>query len=146
MTANTNPPISATLHAAHTRPVLHVTVGGATVELPIDLHGVIARNRTHRPLVEAVAVEGAKQMRRSLGYAPAGAWRRDRKTGGFTVPVAEIPGRCETCVSGCACTKGSDGCEHLGCWGRGAYVKRNSCPGAALMTAPARQLRAKADR
>lgn len=139
------PAITATLVTPHTQPLLRVTIGGATVEIPIDLDRVRTRRRTTTPLLPAVALEGARELRRQLACAPVGEWRRNG-AGAFTVAVVELPGRCETCVHGCDCRSGRDGCEHLGCRGVRTRAVADSCPGAELMTASARQLAAKAGR
>jgi len=138
-----DPAITATLVTPHTQPMLWITIGGATVSIPIDLSSVMARTRG--PLLPAVAREGARLMRRKLACAPVGEWRRDG-TDAFTVEVHELPGRCETCVHGCECSPRRDGCEHLGCRGVRTRALADSCPGAELMTASARQLAAKGDR
>jgi hypothetical protein len=143
MHAHETPAITATLITPHTRPILRVTVGSATVEIPIDLNAVIGR--TTGPIVPAVAREGARLMRRQLACAPVGDWRRTRPDA-YTVAVGELPGRCETCVHGCTCRVGRDGCEHLRCPGVRSRELADSCPGAVLMTASARQLAASANR
>lgn len=142
MHGHDTPEITATLVTPHTHPLLRVTIGGATVDIPIDLHAVIGR--TTGPLVPAVAREGARLMRRRLAYAPVGDWRRTRPDA-YTVVVGELPGRCDACVHGCACRVGRDGCEHLGCPGVRSRELADSCPGAVLMTASARQLAAAAN-
>lgn len=123
------PEITATLVTPHTHPLLRVTVGAATVEIPIDLNAVIGR----------------RLLRRKLACAPVGDWRRTRP-GAYTVAVRELPGRCDSCVQGCECRVGRNGCEHLGCRGVRSYELADSCPGAELMTASARQLAARAAR
>ncbi|SDT74244.1 hypothetical protein [Actinoplanes derwentensis] len=125
---------TATLTNPHTDPCLHVTVGFATVQFRVDLARVITRSRGS--LVSAVATEAVRLLRRKTGYAPTGSWARtstDRNA--FTVPIAEMPGRCETCVSRCECRAGSDGCEHLGCRGQRTPDRANTCPGVAVLTA-----------
>lgn len=128
--------MSATLTAALTDPQVNVDLGGASMRLPVDLGRVTARSTG--PLLFAVVREAVRLLRRHTGCAPEGRWvRLDESLGTLTVGLQEIPGRCATCVHGCDCKPGSDGCAHLNCRFVQAPAMPNGCPGAALLTGPA---------
>lgn len=78
----------------------------------------------------AVTQIGDKGIR-TEGYVRLGDWT----TGGagrYIATVEPHPLRCETCVSGCECEPGSDGCGHHGCW-QAADDLRDTCPGVAAV-------------
>ncbi|MBQ1048459.1 hypothetical protein KBX50_08270 [Micromonospora sp. C51] len=127
---------TATIAALHTDPYVAVNLGGVEYRLNIDLARVF--ERTSRPIVEAVVVEAQRLMRRHVGYAPAPGSRAqfDNRRGTLTFAVAEIPGRCDTCLHGCACQPLSDGCAHYRCRAFPAPDLVNSCPGVAVINPP----------
>jgi hypothetical protein len=135
------PAWTATLTSPHNDPHLHVTIGSATLRLSLDLSRLLARQRRGGSLVSAAITEAVLLLRRRTGCAPAGRWARtseDRNA--FTVAIAELPGRCETCVHGCECRVGRDGCGHLDCRGVRTRELADSCPGVGLLTVSLRQM------
>ncbi|MEU7905291.1 hypothetical protein [Actinoplanes sp. NPDC049118] len=138
------PAWTATLISPHTNPRLHVSIGSTTLRLRLDLGRLQARQRRSSSLVGAAITEAVLLLRRHTGCAPTGRWARETEDrNAFTVAIEEMPGRCETCVHGCGCRVGHDGCGHLGCPGVRARELADSCPGiAVLMARPrARDLR-----
>jgi len=125
---------TATLTSPLNRPRLHVTIGATTLRLHLDLGRLDASLRRGDSLLGAAVAEAVALLRRHTGCAPAGQWartREDRNT--LMVVIEEMPGRCETCVHGCTCWVGRDGCAHLGCPGVRPRGLANSCPGVEVL-------------
>lgn len=102
---------------------LRVTVDGERIAFEINPHLM----RLYR---QTVIQEADRLLRRHAGYEPASAWISDEH-GHLTATVAEISGRCVTCVHGCGCEIGGIGCGHYQCPAASAEVA-NTCDGAAL--------------
>jgi hypothetical protein len=105
--------------AAH----LLVTVDGERVRIEINRHLTRLYQQTDTE-------EATRLLRRHAGYEPTSAWTIGEH-GHLTATVAEISGRCVTCVHGCGCEIGSTGCAHYQCLAATAEVA-NTCDGAAL--------------
>lgn len=102
---------------------LRVAVDGDTVAFRINPNSLRLRKIT-------VTDEATRLLQRHAGYAPATDWATDER-GHLTASVAEITGRCTTCVHGCGHTIGDTGCGHYQCPAAPAG-HANTCDGAAL--------------
>jgi hypothetical protein len=103
--------------------IMTIDAGYETHQLALNpptastLHITIAGNS---PIVRADTTAA-----QTLGYRRTGNWSQP----GFhpTAKFEPHPNRCDTCASGCHCTTDSEGCGHLGCWGK----SDPTCPGIA---------------
>lgn len=102
---------------------LRVAVDGEQVTFRLDPNSMRLRRVD-------VTVEATRLLQKHAGYAPASDWMVDDH-GHLTATVAEITGRCTTCVHGCGHTIGDTGCGHYGCPAAPAG-HANTCDGAAL--------------
>jgi len=102
---------------------LRVTVDGEPIAFEISPHTLRLRKMT-------VTAEAARLLQRHAGYQPSSEWTPDDH-GHLTATVAQMTGRCITCVHGCGCEIGSTGCGHYQCPAASAAVA-NTCDGAAL--------------
>jgi hypothetical protein len=91
-----------------------------------------------RFLDRARVIRAADDVIRDTGLVRPDGWVGGGRT--ITATLEPHPTRCSTCVDGCACEVGSDGCGHRGCWGNPDPAVKDSCPGMAAM-APTAWLR-----
>ncbi len=108
---------------------LRVSVDGDQLAFEINPHTLKLR-------MISVTDEAERLLQRHAGYRPATAWATDEH-GHLTASVAEITGRCTTCVHGCGCGIDGPGCGHYGCPAASAELA-NTCDGAALAVAAKR--------
>ncbi|MEU4220360.1 hypothetical protein [Actinoplanes sp. NPDC026623] len=104
-------------------PFLRVTVDGEAVTVRINPHLL----RLHG---QSVTDEAERLLQRHAGYRTTTGWATDER-GRMTATVAEISGRCVTCVHGCGCSIDAIGCGHYQCLAASAEIA-HTCDGAAL--------------
>lgn len=111
---------------------LRVVVDGVNHCFTINPHFVRLRDLS----VQGVA---ARLLQKHAGYTTTGAWT-EGENGRLTAPVAEIAGRCRTCVHGCGHGVGDTGCGHWQCLAATPEIA-NTCDGAALALSAKRTYR-----
>jgi len=102
---------------------LRVTVDGEAVTIRINPHWL----RLHE---QSVTDEAERLLQRHAGYRTTTGWATDER-GRMTATVAEISGRCSTCVHGCGCAIDGPGCGHYQCPAASPEIA-HTCDGAAL--------------
>lgn len=102
---------------------LHVVVDGDLHSFKLDRHLLRLRE-------QSVQDEATRLLQRHAGYKPASAWT-EAVPGRLTAPLAEIAGRCLTCVHGCGHGVGDKGCAHWQCLAATPEIA-NTCQGAVL--------------
>lgn len=104
---------------------LRVRVDGDLIAFKIDPNTL--QLRLHEKTVPA---EAKRLLQRHAGYEPTTKWTTGAD-GHMSATVAEMTGRCATCVHGCGCELGSTGCGHYQCPAASADIV-HTCDGAAL--------------
>lgn len=102
---------------------LHVAVDGDKHAFKLDPHLLRLRQRS-------VTDEAERLLQRHAGYRPASAWTE--VDGRLAAPVAEIAGRCLTCIHGCGHGVGDTGCAHWQCLAAKGTPLGSTCDGATL--------------
>lgn len=102
---------------------LRVTVDGEALTIRINQHLL----RLHE---QSVTAEAERLLQRHAGYRPTAGWATDEH-GHMTASVAEISGRCITCIHGCGCSIDGPGCGHYQCPSANDEIA-HTCDGAAL--------------
>jgi len=123
-TRDDQPRITANIEVtAHGTPYLSVNIDGEKVTFEINPHFLKLRG-------QSTTDEAARLLKKHAGYEPVTGWNTD-ETGRLTATVAELTGRCTTCVHGCDCGIDGPGCDHYKCPAATAETA-NTCDGAAL--------------
>jgi hypothetical protein len=102
---------------------LRVVVDGELTAFRINLGALTLRRTT-------VTEEAARLLQRHAGYKPATEWATG-DNGHLTATVAEMTGRCTTCVHGCGHGIGDTGCGHYQCPAASAEIS-HTCDGVTL--------------
>lgn len=117
-----------------TAEIITPRVGDPYLLVVVDGEKVVVSIREHLRLLheQTVTDEAARLLQRHAGCQPVSDWTAD-ENGRMTATVAEMTGRCATCVHGCGHSATTTNCGHYRCPGRTTDTAHaNSCDGAAI--------------